>query len=643
MNGVLLFLPEIGIEQFFSSLYTCGKSISKNNQITLFHCSGQMKLCHMAANQVPCDKPKLACRKCDKTLQKIKKINGLRIIDFKKFITDEKINELEKIVPANLKQLRNFYYKDIPVGRLSEYELVLQTKFFDIEHLSAPEIEVYHLITITSVLVVEVLTQLFERDQPSFIFAYNPYTINLAAYLIAQKYSCKFVFVNNSMFMGVDWSRFIVTNRFAGAKFDGWMNEYKNVYSFPILPYRVWMSWEDSFFRFFERDSHIFSTAKSTHPEELMDKLGLSKSKKTLLAFTSSNDEMIGEIMLRDVLNEPFPIRHCFSTQVEWLEWLRNYANTNANIQIIIRVHPRETKNSLGECSAHLRLLKEKFIDKKSSNFIMVWPDEPISSYDLIELADVGLINWSSMGYECARVGIPILSYTSGHYYINSLSFFVAETQEDYKQKLEYLLNKEYSFDMLKDGIRYNNWRMFSPVVDLSKTIPHDICFSGNFPVLDNNDANLLRDVCCGIIDPVKYNKEKWLAALNDDSENNEISEILHGISIFFYKVFVGDRKNRHLIFVIKKAKQVFSFLMSRKILSNNNSLIYSSAKTIPNMIYTDIILPIGKQDFSYHSVPHFSLEKNNIVSYAYKEKVYKRYSPLLYRLGKLYMAHERF
>ena len=102
---------------------------------------------------------------------------------------------------------------------------------------------------------------------------------------------------------------------------------------------------------------------------------------------------------------EPFSDRQPFRDQIEWLEALIKKVELSRNLQLIVRIHPREGANRReAVVSSHLGLLKSRF--SRSYNHVrFVWPGDEVSSYDLMELADVGPRSWSSTALEMARLG----------------------------------------------------------------------------------------------------------------------------------------------------------------------------------------------------------------------------------------------
>ncbi len=105
--------------------------------------------------------------------------------------------------------------------------------------------------------------------------------------------------------------------------------------------------------------------------------------------------------------------RQVFShSMTEWLVETVKFLMKRPNAQLIIRVHPGERytkgpsvadqlKQSLGELPSHIHLVRA---------------DDPINTYDLIGLADLGLVYTTTAGLEMAMAGVPVVVSGKTHY-----------------------------------------------------------------------------------------------------------------------------------------------------------------------------------------------------------------------------------
>ncbi|MEX0788946.1 MAG: hypothetical protein WD906_07910 [Anaerolineales bacterium] len=105
--------------------------------------------------------------------------------------------------------------------------------------------------------------------------------------------------------------------------------------------------------------------------------------------------------------------RQVFTRGMEdWLtETVRRFA-ADPGVQLVIRVHPGEmvavgqpsvgiVRSALGEVPGHI---------------VLVPPDSPLNTYDLMPLARLGLVYTSTVGLEMAMMGIPVVVAGQTHY-----------------------------------------------------------------------------------------------------------------------------------------------------------------------------------------------------------------------------------
>jgi hypothetical protein len=105
--------------------------------------------------------------------------------------------------------------------------------------------------------------------------------------------------------------------------------------------------------------------------------------------------------------------RQVFSdSMTEWLERTVGYFASRPLVQMVVRIHPGEryTKgpsvadvihNVLPDLPAHMRL---------------VAAGDPLNTYDLVEIADLGLVYTTTVGMEMAMSGVPAIVVGQTHY-----------------------------------------------------------------------------------------------------------------------------------------------------------------------------------------------------------------------------------
>lgn len=647
LKKVIIFLPETGMYPYLRTLLTAADSVSSGKNIYVTHCTGQMECCSMmAANgkfgNISPEEKAILCERCTKILESAQKKYHFSQIDMVDIITSEVRGKLEKLIPENINACYTFTYKGLQIGKIALYDLVLATKILQIAPLNKENQVLYRKYILNTMIAMEIVNTACETIHPDLILTFNPYAQCQAAKYIAEKNNIFYKFLTNISYCGSDYSQYYVTKGFITIdlfKICQLWHKYSNI---PILPQYVDKSWKDTIFKSYGTGSHIFSKSKKSTPKQLLKQLNLSENKKTIVAFTSSNDEYIGLNAAMQAWNISIPATDLFPSTSDWLKFLELYAIEHTEIQIIVRIHPREGIKQLGKPSEHFLLLQEEFKIKKANNFIIIWPDDDISSYDLIELANLVLITISTMGLECARLGIPILSCSTEKYYSNASFMQVASNLKEYEDKLNKMINLNYTFFMLRDAIRYNYWRNFILAIDFSETVPHDFDNIYKWPFAPKKIKQAMLDICFDKISLEDMNIKQLTTSITENSEKYETEAILKGIELYINTVMFPPKilKQVRSINIILRVFRKFIFILTFKRVQIDIGIFYKKKKGIklPRLIYVDNIHEVKSVCFKKHA--YISIPEDNYISYRYQKKINIRYSPLLYNLTRLYSTY---
>jgi len=105
--------------------------------------------------------------------------------------------------------------------------------------------------------------------------------------------------------------------------------------------------------------------------------------------------------------------RHIFSeSMTEWLKETIDYFCDRSDWQLVIRVHPGE---QLGWGPSVYDILRE--IYPQLPNHVYLLPaDAEVNSYDLVEIAELGLVFTTTLGMEMAMSGLPVIVAGETHY-----------------------------------------------------------------------------------------------------------------------------------------------------------------------------------------------------------------------------------
>jgi glycosyltransferase involved in cell wall biosynthesis/predicted O-linked N-acetylglucosamine transferase (SPINDLY family) len=122
------------------------------------------------------------------------------------------------------------------------------------------------------------------------------------------------------------------------------------------------------------------------------------KGRQVWSLFTSSMDEIASDDDYTSV----------FGTQNRWIEETLRFVGAQPGIALVIRVHPNSGgKNSTGKNQDELRYF-DHLRTAVPNNVVVVMPDDPVSSYALVDRTQVGLVYGSTIALEMACRGIPV-------------------------------------------------------------------------------------------------------------------------------------------------------------------------------------------------------------------------------------------
>jgi hypothetical protein len=470
------------------------------------------------------------------------------------FVDDKLTREIGFLTENMGGNLQKICFRGFPVGKMAEYDFTLETKFPYSSKLSIPHKDLYSQYVKNTALAIAITDRICERYNPSLFLTFNEYAQCQAVRCSAKKHGIRRMALTYPVHFNIDASKFSIwetTYRYWIINHCQAWNKWKDK---PIGKKDVAASWDDSVFRMYSSGSHIFSPRKKNDPAEIFDGLQLDSKRKTIIVYTSSQDELAGSEVSMKMWNEKNRVHDVFKDQIEWLRMLRDYAAQRNNIQIVVRVHPREGSRQLGFDSQHLLRLRSEF-KKNTTNFIIIWPDNPISSYDLMELADVCLVSWSLVGQEAARLGVPVLSCVSNMFYPDDDFIQIANTRSEYKRKLDSIIYKEYRWEELVKATRFYHWRTFIPSLDLSESV--DVNFDDDtvWPKAPASKVSVINNVLSGKQDLIRYNISKWCESLTKSAIQLENMAMKKGIRVFLDKVYFPplDGKANNLLYLFRR------------------------------------------------------------------------------------------
>ena len=120
-------------------------------------------------------------------------------------------------------------------------------------------------------------------------------------------------------------------------------------------------------------------------------------------------------LLAANVLGDSLTLgRNIFAESMsEWITKTVRYFAKRTDVQLVIRVHPGE---KLVPQAKSMGTVVREALPELPSHIYIIGALDPINTYDLIEIANLGLAYTTTVGVETAMNGIPVISCGQTHY-----------------------------------------------------------------------------------------------------------------------------------------------------------------------------------------------------------------------------------
>lgn len=630
---IILFLPEAGIHPYVQTVSAAGSSfLQEGHPVYLIDCNGFLDRCPMQASyghsrMFSKEEKRKLCDNCTKSIKKAAAFFGFKILPLSDYITDETIHLINSIFPEKIMEYEKIEFNGCKIGKLAIHDLMIETKILNVsEKLGSAGLRIYQGYIISMARIIAAIEIINKKLSPMKYISFNPYSQNQAVRYAAEKFNSSFAMISNKQHCGANWQLL---------EYDGSLFKYNRTNSIElwnennslsIPPLGISAAFEDFIYRMSEKDSHIFSSSRNGNIDAFIKNNNLN-NKIILTAFTSSQDEMIGHDLCAAEWGETIDSKVAFKTQIEWIQFLKNFVQRHNDVFCIIRIHPREARDGGSE---HLKLLKETFQDAKAQNFLIVWPEDPISSYDLMEITDVCLVSLSTTGLECMRLGIPMITYSSKRGYVNDGYVSVSTDITQYEETLNKIIRTDFDYKYLLNAARFYYWQILMQSFFLGKNIPRNNLPYGKLFKISKKTKSDLYDILTNKISLFDYNFNKLIKAQNSISNADELHSLRSNILVLVNSLFGSVSAKQSFIFKVKKRMQSYLRIGNSKNKSKKFKIIY-----ISDMKKFNITLKT-----SWMRRNTIFIFQDDIYSYRiFKGKCTKHISKAISRLIKMYMT----
>jgi hypothetical protein len=580
----LFFSHEAGLEPFLASYAILAKTrVEFGRASIMLSCDGFLPICNVKNSMAmkptrSGDTQNPACQSCRKTAASSYSEYGLAAVGIESLLGVPERAKIEKIIEENSSDLSTVNYGDVKIGVLAVGETLRLVRKSSPAEFTAEDREMVKALVFSSLAICLVLEKAASRFSLERIVYFGDYAFFIAAEIRAERDGIAVTRITHLYNRDVDRRMISLQQTCANVALLDQIDHWPEYRDDPIERSAVSAIAEGALYRLRGHggaSTHSPNWAKDT--TGLEQSLGLSRNGKTLVAYTSSLDEFVAARGILEALGRPYATGpRPFDDQFAWLRALVDWTEARSDMQLIVRVHPRTGTGRFATVASEYYRLKSEFASCPS-NVVMVWPDDPVSSYNLAEIADAVLVSWSTVGLECARFGIPVIAAFSkiGSFPTGSFIAF-EETPQRYFAHLEQALDAPASFANITEAYRWTHYAFWAPVVDVSDVIP-----AWNYPGvppwrIPANSETILR-VLNDNEDMASINMQRMRKTSTDHLEQQGMIEAVARTAAFF--MTGQDRPDIRLEHFVPQTKGIVTAQIDGRVLERYSPLLYRLAR----------------------------------------------------------------
>jgi hypothetical protein len=188
--------------------------------------------------------------------------------------------------------------------------------------------------------------------------------------------------------------------------------------------------------RTYGKGTRLWQDAPSRGGDALRRRLGLDDRPVILLATNVLGDSLT---LGRNIFA---------SSMAQWIEKTITYFAGRSDVQLVVRVHPGER---LIKGPSMMRVI-EHAVPEKPEQIHVIGPAEQVNTYDVMELASLGLAYTTTVGMEMAMRGVPVIAAGKTHY--RDRGFAMAPSSwEEYFGMLDHVLRDPASHRLTPEQV----------------------------------------------------------------------------------------------------------------------------------------------------------------------------------------------
>lgn len=432
------------------------------NDVVFAYCAGIFTSC--MANR---DAQPLICKSCKKTATKSIKIlpRTIKVIPMGKDSNSHFLSESVKLLQCNtLSEIKELTYKGVYIGySIASYYISLSRNPDPILNNRFKSFLEY--IYAETIGFIDSAEQLVVKYKPNKVILYNGRVYETRAFMdLAIKYSIPFVcnevkkgYLNDDSWKIVHFENSLPhdTTAFAERCLETWelssLTENEKI--------RIGSS-------FYEKRRNGFPAGDKVYISDQIKGLlpaDYSKNKKNIVIFNSSEDEFAS-------LGSEFEKDNLFKSQYNGILHMLEQFRDIKDYHFYLRIHPNLKDVNF---DYHLSLYS---LEKQFNNITIIPPDDRISSYAILDIAEKVIVFGSTMGIESVYWGKPTILLSSAFYYYFDVCYVPKAIQDIKPMIIEKLIPKD-KYNAIKYGFYILDNNVLSKNADFIDIKPREMHF----------------------------------------------------------------------------------------------------------------------------------------------------------------------
>ena len=125
-------------------------------------------------------------------------------------IPDSLMKEIHTLVDNSYNDLENISFRGFPVGKIAQYDFILETKYIYTSQATIPNKDLYAVYIKNTALAIAIADRICEQYKPSLFLTFHEYAECQAVRYSAEKHNVARMAVTYPVHYNIDGSRFAI-------------------------------------------------------------------------------------------------------------------------------------------------------------------------------------------------------------------------------------------------------------------------------------------------------------------------------------------------------------------------------------------------------------------------------------------------